>query len=100
MQVRLASAPIRGRVFQTYLVPSDRSDGPTGAHAIPTNPATYHDAGVRRVMNQIVGNKITAALPGEDCGRRPIQLADVVQPIVRDLVFAVYILRARAIAGH
>ncbi len=50
-------------------------------------------------MDQIVSHLVFAALPHHDCGRGPVNLSHVMDPVVRHGVALVLILRAGAVAG-
>src|SRR6476469_1648681 len=100
MQIWLTRAPIPRRILQSYFIPSHRADRGGCAHTSPGNAAAHYDAGVRRVVNQVVRDCVSTALPGKNTRRRPVQLADVMYPIVDNLVFAIHIFGAWPITGQ
>ena len=67
--------------------------------ARPARPATDGDARVGRVVDQVVRHLVFAALPDHDRRRGPVDLSDVMDPIVRHVVALIDILRAGAVAG-
>ena len=54
--------------------------------ASPARPAADRDARVGRVVDQVVSHPVFAALPHHDCRRSPVDLSNVMDPVVRHVV--------------
>src|SRR6478752_984459 len=100
MKIRLTRAPIPRRIPQTYLIPSHGADGCGCSHAAPSNATTHHDAGIGRVVDQVIRDFVATALPSKNSRRGPVQFANVMDPVVNDLVLSIHVLGARPITGQ